>query len=192
MSKELVSERESLLAQLNAQVRSIRDEFTVCTQTQPPKIPLGKNETIVTGAVQWAHQLKSRTQEILSTAEDVLADLPGMEAFVPEALEVLDELNGFSSLTFDLWKNDATAALEDSDPESGLMLETTGRLMDFDHRDGKLLVHYSDRHVSLRREVRHLSALGFVIPAAIKKAAVTAQKFHRYETNRVIHFFSLR
>lgn len=168
------------MAQLSTQIRSIRDEFATCTQGEGSRIPVGKNETVVTGAVQWTYQLKARAQEILSTAEEMLPDLPGMEGFVPEALEVLDELNGFSNQTFEQWKSEAEAALDDSDPESGLMLETTGRLMDFDNRDGKLLVHYSDRHVSLRREVRHLSALGFVIPAAIKKAAATAQKFHRY------------
>ena len=52
--------------------------------------------------------------------------------------------------------------------------------MEFDHRDGKLQVHYSDRLVSLLREVRQLSALGLPVPTKIASTAQTAQKFYRH------------
>lgn len=52
--------------------------------------------------------------------------------------------------------------------------------MEFDSTDGKLQVHYSDRLVSLLREVRQLSALGLSIPAKIASTAQTAQKFYRH------------
>lgn len=45
--------------------------------------------------------------------------------------------------------------------------------------DGMLKILYSDRLVSLVREVRQLSALGLAIPAKIQQAANTADKFHR-------------
>lgn len=45
--------------------------------------------------------------------------------------------------------------------------------------DGRLKIQYSDRLVSLLREVRQLSALGFPIPAKIQQAANTAEKFSR-------------
>lgn len=51
--------------------------------------------------------------------------------------------------------------------------------MDLDHVDGRLKIQYSDRLVSLLREVRQLSALGFPIPAKIQQAANTADKFYR-------------
>lgn len=51
--------------------------------------------------------------------------------------------------------------------------------MELDHMDGHLKIHYSDRLVSLLREVRQLSALGFNIPAKIQQAANTAEKFYR-------------
>lgn len=51
--------------------------------------------------------------------------------------------------------------------------------MELDHVDGRLKIHYSDRLVSLLREVRQLSALGFPIPARIQQAANTADKFYR-------------
>lgn len=51
--------------------------------------------------------------------------------------------------------------------------------MDLDHADGRLKIQYSDRLVSLLREVRQLAALGFAIPAKIQQAANTADKFYR-------------
>ena len=68
------------------------------------------------------------------------------------------------------------ADLNDESGESELALETTGRLMDFEHTDGKLRVHYSDRLVTLLREVRQLGALGFVIPAKSQRTAATAKQ----------------
>ena len=52
--------------------------------------------------------------------------------------------------------------------------------MDLDQRDGKLRVHYGDRLVTLMREVRQLSALGFAVPAKIQQTASTANKFYRH------------
>lgn len=58
-------------------------------------------------------------------------------------------------------------------------LQASNCVMDLDHVDGKLKIHYSDRLSSLLREERQLAALGFTIPAVIQKAAKTADKFYR-------------
>ena len=52
--------------------------------------------------------------------------------------------------------------------------------MEFDSTDGKLRVHYSDRLVSLLREVRQLSSLGLSVPSKITATAQTAQRFYRH------------
>ena len=59
-------------------------------------------------------------------------------------------------------------------------LETHGRLMELNHSDCKLQVNYGDRLVTLLREVRQLTAMGFSIPAKIQHTAHTAQKFYRH------------
>ena len=51
--------------------------------------------------------------------------------------------------------------------------------MELGHKDGKLQVFYSDRLVTLLREVRQLTALGFVVPAKIQHTAGMANKFYR-------------
>ena len=52
--------------------------------------------------------------------------------------------------------------------------------MELAHSDGKLRVHYSDRLVTLLREVRQLSAFGYTIPAKIQQTAATAAKFYKH------------
>lgn len=59
-------------------------------------------------------------------------------------------------------------------------LETSGKLMDLSHKNGTLRVNYSDRLVSLLREVRQLTGLGYPIPAKIQQCANTAQKFYKH------------
>lgn len=59
-------------------------------------------------------------------------------------------------------------------------METHGRLMELNHSDGKLQVNYGDRLVTLLREVRQLTAMGFSIPAKVQVTAHTAQKFYRH------------
>lgn len=52
--------------------------------------------------------------------------------------------------------------------------------MELSHPDGKLRVNYGDRLVTLLREVRNLTAMGFSIPAKIQSTAHTAQQFYRH------------
>lgn len=52
--------------------------------------------------------------------------------------------------------------------------------MELSHTDGKLKVHYSERLVTLIREVRQLAALGFPIPGKIQSTADVANKFYRH------------
>ena len=52
--------------------------------------------------------------------------------------------------------------------------------MELDHKSGELIVNYGDRLVTLMREVRQLSALGFAVPKKIHQVANTAQKFYRH------------
>ncbi len=59
-------------------------------------------------------------------------------------------------------------------------LETSGRLMELDPRDGKLRVLYGDRLVTLLNEVRQLSSLGYDVPSKINKCVDIAKKFYQY------------
>ena len=52
--------------------------------------------------------------------------------------------------------------------------------MELDHKSGELVVNYGDRLVTLMREVRQLTSLGFAVSAKIQQVSNTAQKFYRH------------
>ena len=51
--------------------------------------------------------------------------------------------------------------------------------MELGHGDGKLHVHYDDKLVTLIREVRQLSGMGYTVPAKIQQTASTGRKFYK-------------
>ncbi|XP_065919679.1 cytoplasmic dynein 2 heavy chain 1-like [Dysidea avara] len=65
------------------------------------------------------------------------------------------------------------------DPHWSMSLQTSGKLIELTHSDGKLRVHYSDRLVTLLREVRKLSTFGYTI-LHDQQTAATAAKFYKY------------
>ena len=74
-----------------------------------------------------------------------------------------------------------------------MALEITGRIMELDlHGAGDLQVHYSDKLVTLLREVRQLSELGYRIPRAIASAAQLGEAFYRYgiKLKQVANFYN--
>ncbi|KAK2912607.1 hypothetical protein Q8A73_006720 [Channa argus] len=73
-----------------------------------------------------------------------------------------------------------------------MCLQANNRVMDLDHVDGRLKIQYSDRLISLLREVRQFSALGFPIPAKIQQASNTGDKFYRQAIvlKQVAHFYN--
>ncbi|XP_071951365.1 cytoplasmic dynein 2 heavy chain 1-like isoform X2 [Antedon mediterranea] len=186
VKKELVSERETLLQQLQQYIKIIKEDFNTRVNEGKPK--LGKNLPEVTNNIVWVRQLEAKVEETSHTAEALLNDLSGFSRFRKDSLDLLEELQSWRQDQFDTWSQDTQAAIEDTRKPLGL--QTTGRLMDFDTRDDKLVVNYGDKLVTLLREVRQLQGLGFAIPAKIQHTANIAQKFYRHGVilKQVAHF----
>ncbi|XP_033109038.1 cytoplasmic dynein 2 heavy chain 1-like [Anneissia japonica] len=186
VKKELVSERETLLQQLQQYIKNIKEDFNTRVNEGKPK--LGKNLPEVTNNIVWVRQLEAKVEETSNTAEALLNDLSGFSRFRKDAVELLEELHNWRQDQFDTWSQDTLAAIEDTRKPLGL--QTTGRLMDFDTKDNKLVVNYGDKLVTLLREVRQLQGLGFAIPAKIQHTANVAQKFYRHGVilKQVAHF----
>ncbi|XP_070553238.1 cytoplasmic dynein 2 heavy chain 1-like isoform X2 [Ptychodera flava] len=188
ISKELVAERETLLGQLQVYVKTIRDDFI--TRTSDGTSPSGKNLPEVVNNIVWVRQLEAKVDDTLKTAKAILGDLSGFKKFNRDATDLADELQQWRRDQFDNWSRDMLAAIDD--PYKPLSLQTSGKLMELDHKDGKLKVHYSERLVTLLREVRQLQALGFPVPAKIQHTCGTAQKFYRHGVilKQVAHFYN--
>ncbi|XP_013392185.1 cytoplasmic dynein 2 heavy chain 1, partial [Lingula anatina] len=189
ISKEMVAERETLLGQLTVFIKQIRDDFTQRTSGDkaPPK---GKNMPEVVNCIVWVRQLEAKVEETNIIAEALLGDLSGFHNFRKDLCDLLDELRSWRQDQFDEWSRDMQSQIEDSGKP--LSLETSGQLMELSHSDGKLHVNYSERLVTLLREVRQLSSLGFAIPAKIQHTAATAQKFYHHAVilKQVAHFYN--
>ncbi len=59
-------------------------------------------------------------------------------------------------------------------------METNGKLMELNHKDGKLNVLYGDNLITLLREVRQLKSYGFKIPSKIEECAKVGHKFQKH------------
>lgn len=126
--------RETLLGQLAAYVRSIHDEFVKksnsstnlyqkgTTSSDPAQLaaleqqspPTGKNMPVVVNNIVWTRQLESKVRDTLSTAETLLGNLSGFEAFQREANEVREELRDYQREQFDGWTHDILASISQS------------------------------------------------------------------------------
>ncbi|XP_052794024.1 cytoplasmic dynein 2 heavy chain 1-like isoform X3 [Mya arenaria] len=187
ISKEMVGERETLLGQLTVSQRGIQEQFNDASHG---KFPKGKNLPEFVNQIVFVRQLEAKVEENLKTAESLLSDLSGFARFRKEASEMHDEMVNWRSEAFDEWSRDILALIEDT--KKPLSLETNGRLMELDHKTGELVVNYGDRLVTLMREVRQLTALGFAVPAKIQHVSGTAQKFYRHGCilKQVAHFYN--
>ncbi|XP_066286377.1 cytoplasmic dynein 2 heavy chain 1-like isoform X1 [Branchiostoma lanceolatum] len=191
ISQELVAEREMLLSQLQVYVKGMRDDFRDRSSGGGKRAPLkGKNHPELVNNIVWVRQLEAKVAETLNVAEALLGDLSGFRPYQRQAAEVQEEMQTYCREQFDGWAQDTQSALED--PHQPLSLQISGRLMELDHQDGKLHVMYSEKLVTLLREVRQLSVLGFAVPAKIQHAAATAQKFYKYGVilKQVAHFYN--
>ncbi|KAB1272093.1 Cytoplasmic dynein 2 heavy chain 1 [Camelus dromedarius] len=193
ISKELMLERETLLARLTDSVKDFRLDFEKRCRGIPGDAsgPLsGKNLSEVVNNIVWVRQLELKVDDTIKIAEALLSDLSGFRSFHRTAEDVLDQFKLYEQEQFDDWSRDVQSGL--SDPRSGLCIEANSQIMELDPNDGSLRVHYSDRLVILLREVRQLSALGFVIPAKIQQVANIAQKFCKQAIilKQVAHFYN--
>uniref|UniRef100_A0A4W6FB11 Dynein cytoplasmic 2 heavy chain 1 n=1 Tax=Lates calcarifer TaxID=8187 RepID=A0A4W6FB11_LATCA len=193
ISKELQSERETLLARLLDYNKGLKTDFENRCHGGPgdkygPLI--GRNLPEVVNKIVWVRQLIHKVEDSVRIAEALLSDLSGFKGFLEFCDDLLEILRAYEQEQFEDWSRDILSGL--ADPKSGISLQASNRVMDLDHVDGRLKIQYSDRLVSLLREVRQLSALGFPIPAKIQQAANTADKFYRQAIvlKQVAHFYN--
>uniref|UniRef100_A0A8B9KZF7 Cytoplasmic dynein 2 heavy chain 1 n=1 Tax=Astyanax mexicanus TaxID=7994 RepID=A0A8B9KZF7_ASTMX len=189
VSKELQSEREILLTRLQDFCKGLRADFESRCHGAPGEKtgPLaGRNLPEVVNNIVWVRQLLMKVENSLKMGEALLTGLLGFGGFARFCADLQEQLKVYEQEQFEDWSRDLLSGL--ADPKSGI----SNRVMELDHMDGKLKIHYSERLVSLLREVRQLSALGFSIPTKIQQAANTAEKFYRQALilKQVAHFYN--
>jgi len=107
-----------------------------------------------------------------------LNNLSNSKVYIEESHILLEEIKRYANSYFDEWSREMEFMM--NDPDSELMLKKSGKLMEIDYSDGHLKVNYSDQLVSLLREVRQLTSMGFPVSLKIQKLAEQASQYYRY------------
>ncbi|NXG46652.1 DYHC2 protein, partial [Psilopogon haemacephalus] len=193
ISKGLLFERETLLARLQDYVKDYQTDFETRCHGIPGDVSgplLGKNLSEVVNNIVWVRQLELKVDDAIKLAEALLSDLDGFQTFHQSADSFLEQLKAYEQEQFDDWSRNIQSEL--SNPKSGLCIQANSPVMELDQKSGALNILYSDRLVTLLKEVRQLSALGFAIPAKIRRIADTAQKFYKQAIilKQVAHFYN--
>ena len=107
-----------------------------------------------------------------------LSNLSNSKIYIEESRTLLEEIKRYANNYFEEWSKEMEFMM--NDPDSELMLKKSGKLMEIDYSDGLLKVNYSDQLVSLLREVRQLTSLGYPVSLKIQKLAEQASQYYRY------------
>ena len=160
---------------------------------------LGKNISVEVNDIAWVSQCERNVQQTLDLI-DLLMGKNFQETTIAQLDSNLASIKSIKALGIDLMKD--IKELKDilmmnwveSAQKKLLAAQSTqsSSLMDFDQSSGHIKLHFSDSLVSLVREARQISALGFVVPAKIKNDVSVAQRFysHGMVLKQVANFYN--
>eukprot|EP00056_Hartaetosiga_gracilis_P017754 m.8317 g.8317 ORF g.8317 m.8317 type:complete len:4146 (-) comp6080_c0_seq1:66-12503(-) len=192
VARGLQSEREVLLNQFRQEVEDIKQDAGAITADAEDEalrvaIPTSNMSGVVRALMQ-IRQLSARLKNVLSLCDPLLVDLHGTQQLLADVAATIHELKQQEKEVFQDWVRTTESELEDED----IMLETTGRIMQFNQSDGKLIVHFSDDLMTRLREIRQLRGMGMVIPQSILKPCNAARVFYKHAVilKQVAHFYN--
>ncbi|CAF0769940.1 unnamed protein product [Adineta steineri] len=188
--QELAPERELLLKQFENDLKTSTDDFQNLTSGGKKSNTQGGNRTAIAVALDTSRQIEAKVNTIINDGNKLVSDLSGFARVASSAKQLKQDIIKWRKDKFKEWCQDTIRAIDD--PSQALSLETSGRLMEIDSRDGKLRVLYGDRLTNLLNEVRQLSSLDYEIPSKITKWVEIGKKFSQYgiELQAVAHFYN--
>ncbi len=117
-------------------------------------------------------------------------DLAGFRDFSDQAEHLEQKLGRMVREEYDKWEGEVLECMRNgSDVMSGrkmtvskplLSEKMSGKLIEINEQTGILAVNYSERLVTLLREVRQLGEMGFQVDQKIRKVAEEGEKYYRY------------
>ncbi|KAG5468467.1 hypothetical protein LSCM1_02447 [Leishmania martiniquensis] len=179
ISRELVAEREALLAKLSDGLDAIRLEYQRRAESTENELVLEEEDRRcqtgrffpgVVNNIIWLRQLRGRVEDKITMCTAILVDLPAASAFVASANHLLDELHDYEQECYRNWAADV------EDKSDVLTLDADAPLMEIDEK-GQVEVNFTERLVQLIKEVRVLGALGYQIPRPIVRLAQQGEQF---------------
>ncbi|XP_039269307.2 cytoplasmic dynein 2 heavy chain 1-like [Styela clava] len=189
ISQALTAERETLLGQLMDYIKTLKSDFKSKSKNSSD-LPKGKNLPEVVNSIVWIQQQESKVKELMKASSELLGSLPGFEKLKQACEKLQEDMDAYKQDRYQGWCEEMLFSL--NDPNDPVSIRSSSRVMELDHRDGKLHVHYSERLVGLLREVRQLAAFGFRVPGKIQTAVSYAQRFYKHAVilKQVAHFYN--
>ncbi len=171
---QLTSEREILIGQLDTFGKQMNEQLTTYLKSTK-NVPTGKNMSATMRTIIWITQSENTLHEISKNIEFFLYDVAGYKNFQSNILNLINDFKRSKNDHFQEWCETTLEAI--SDNGTNISLETHGKLMELNHKDGKLDVLYGDRLITLLREVKQLQSYGFKIPKKVEECAKVSHHF---------------
>mmetsp|Transcript_17017 Transcript_17017/g.54247 ORF Transcript_17017/g.54247 Transcript_17017/m.54247 type:complete len:3325 (+) Transcript_17017:156-10130(+) len=190
VAKALAAERGQLMTQLNKHLKHLEDDFASISggkmygQGAVDSAMHGRNLPTVVDNLAWALQVQEKLRSTIDTFGSLLkaggedassgGAGQGFGMFEMNCKELMRDIDEFKKTQHDEWRSNTNERLDD------IKLEKSGKLMDIDVANGHVKLHYNDELVTLLREVRQLTSLGFAVQRDILNEVETARKFYRH------------
>lgn len=190
----LISERQTLLAQLITHVEQLEGDFETrssssSSSNNDANPPRGKNTSHDVNCVVWGKQLRNKISNLLKISTPLLKDLgSSFNEFKDLTDNLVDKVGKWVKDRVVQWDRDMQNMLDDQ----RLSIRVSGRLMEIETRSGNMIVNYSEQLVQLLRDVRQLRGLNFNVSHNIASAASEGEKYYRYGValKKVANFYN--
>lgn len=191
----LMSERQTLLAQLITHVEQLEGDFESRSSShsrnsdKDANPPRGRNTSHDVNCVVWGKQLRNKISNLLKISTPLLKDLgSSFNEFKELANHLVDKVGKWIKDRVLQWDSDMQNMLKDQK----LSVRVSGRLMEIETRSGNMMVNYSEALVQLLRDVRQLRGLNFNVSRNISAAALEGEKYYRYGValKKVANFYN--
>jgi dynein heavy chain 2 len=196
--KLLSGERSQLLEALHLYANRVKDDFEARTGqildsiSGSESIPQGHNFSKVVNSIIWVRQLSGKLKRLFNISSGLFEDLKAFADLSENIQSICKNMQEYETEQFDIWRLEISGLLSKED--NSLALQLSGKLMEFDLKDGLLTINYSERLVLLLREVRQLAELGFrkSIPSKIIETVELGKRFYReaLTLKQIAHFYN--
>uniref|UniRef100_A0A0K0DPN9 DHC_N1 domain-containing protein n=1 Tax=Angiostrongylus cantonensis TaxID=6313 RepID=A0A0K0DPN9_ANGCA len=146
IKEKLQPERETLLAQLSGKLLDKDKEIE-------------KRITTFSERGRFLTEIAAKLENMQSLCSALLDDLASYPSFNRRMTSFMDKLKQAEQESYDEWCRETIQSIDDT--TDSIALETRGRIMVLEKKNGTLNVNYSDRLLKLLKEVRLLSRFLF-------------------------------
>ncbi|KAG2385509.1 hypothetical protein C9374_003324 [Naegleria lovaniensis] len=163
IKRELTQERSTLLGQLRSHVQTLKAEL------DNQKYDKNNATNDIVSRIVSVKQIEEKLKSTVITITTFLDDLTESQKLQEQCGSIQMEVENFINSEKTKWEREVEKSKDE--------LSLKGSMISLD-KNKKMVVNYNERLISLLREVRQLSVLGFGISQGVQKLAEEAKDFY--------------